>query len=50
MTMSHFAEVKLRNVIPESPDRARIVPKTRAAAANERSEASATNQQRALTW
>jgi hypothetical protein len=35
---------------PASPDRARIVPKTRAAAANERGEASATDRQRALTW
>jgi len=35
---------------PASPDRARIVPKTRAAAASERGQVSATGQQRALTW
>jgi hypoxanthine-DNA glycosylase len=35
---------------PASPDRARIVPKTRAAAANECAEASATGRQRAPTW
>lgn len=35
---------------PASPDRARIVPKTCAAAANESGEASATDRQRALTW
>ncbi|MGI8843407.1 MAG: transposase [Gemmatimonadaceae bacterium] len=35
---------------PASPDRARIVPRTCAAAANERAEASATGRQRALSW
>jgi hypothetical protein len=38
---------------PASPDRARVVPRTRAAAAdesNERAEASGNNRQRALTW
>jgi hypothetical protein len=38
---------------PASPDRARIVPKTRAAAANrakDSGEASAAGRQRALTW
>jgi hypothetical protein len=35
---------------PASPDRARIVPKTRAAAADERGEVWATDRQRALTW
>ena len=38
---------------PASPDRARVVPKTRAAAANKANgcgEASATDRQRSLTW
>ena len=37
---------------PASPDRAQVVPGTRAAAskANERGEASATDRQRSLTW
>jgi ribosomal protein S27E len=35
---------------PASPDRARVVPRTGAGAANERGEASATHRQRALTW
>lgn len=38
---------------PASPDRARVVPKTRAAAAdkaNECGERSATDRQRGLTW
>jgi len=37
---------------PVSPDRARAVPKTRAAAerSNERGEAAASDWQRALTW
>jgi hypothetical protein len=35
---------------PASPDRARIVPEPRAAAANDRCEALATDRQRALTW
>jgi hypothetical protein len=35
---------------PASPDRARIVPKTRAAAANEPGETSATDRQRALSF
>jgi hypothetical protein len=37
---------------PASPDRARVVPKARAAAekSDERGEASATDRQRALTW
>src|SRR5690606_20548875 len=34
---------------PASPDRARVVPRTRAAVVSER-EASVTDQQRALTW
>jgi hypothetical protein len=35
---------------PASPDRARIVPKTRAAAATECGKASATDRQRAMSW
>jgi hypothetical protein len=35
---------------PASPDRARVVPRTRAAAANECGVAPATDRQRALTW
>lgn len=35
---------------PASPDRARIVPRTHAAAANERGEVSATDRQRAMSW
>jgi hypothetical protein len=35
---------------PASADWARIVPKTRAAAANEHGEVSTTDRQRALTW
>jgi hypothetical protein len=35
---------------PASPDRARIVPKTCAAAANKCGEASATDRQRTMTW
>src|SRR5690606_15985362 len=35
---------------PASPDRARIVPATGAATANERGEAAATDRQRAMSW
>lgn len=35
---------------PASSDRARIVPRTCGAAANERGEAAATDRQRAMTW
>lgn len=35
---------------PASPDRPRIVPKTRAAGTTDRSEPSVTDRQRALTW
>ena len=35
---------------PASPDRARIVPGTGAATANERGEAAATDRQRAMSW
>jgi len=35
---------------PASPDRARVVPRTRAAVAGECGEASVTDRQRALTW
>ena len=35
---------------PASPDRARVVPRTRAAAAWEHGQASATDRHRALTW
>lgn len=35
---------------PASPDRAQIVPRTRAAAATERGEAAVTDRQRAMSW